>query len=91
MKTKTTLIKIASVIVAGVPPVVMLCCNMPIFVQQTSKALSAAALLVVGILALIFKDATSKFFQTPSAFKTCFVVFVLSLISVNLGEQRLQI
>lgn len=88
---KTTLIKIASVCVAGIPPVVVLCCNMPVFIEQTGKAISAAALLVGVILVLIFKDATKKFFQTPSAFKTCVVVFILSLIAVNLGEQMLQI
>ena len=43
------------------------------------------------ILALIFKDATKKIFATPSAFKTCVVVFLVSLIAVNLGAQMLQI
>jgi hypothetical protein len=43
------------------------------------------------ILALIFKDATKKIFQTPSAFKTCLICFLFSLIAVSLGQQMLQI
>lgn len=88
---KTTWIKIASVVVAGVPPVVVLLCNMPVFIENTGKALSAASLLVAIILAFIFKDATKKIFQAPSAFKTCVFVFLTSLIAVSLGEQMLQI
>lgn len=88
---KTTWIKIAAVSVAAIPPVVVLCVNFPVFVQRTDKAISAAALLVAIICACIFKDATKKIFQTPSAFKTCVAAFILSYIAVSLGEQVMQI
>lgn len=91
MKKKTFWIKAAQVAVTAVPPVVVLCLNFPVFVASTSKSLSAAGILVAIILALIFKDATKKIFATPSAFKTCLIVFLLSVIAVNLGEQMLQI
>lgn len=91
MKKKTFWIKAAQVAVTAVPPVVVLCLNYPVFVESTSKSISAAGILVAIILALIFKDATKKIFATPSAFKTCLFVFLLSLIAVNLGEQMLQI
>lgn len=91
MKKKSTWIKITQVCVTAIPPVVVLCINMPVFVESTSKGLSVAAVLVAIILALIFKDATKKIFATPSAFKTCLIVFLLSLVAVNLGEQCLQI
>lgn len=88
---KSTWIKIAQVGVTAIPPVVVLCMNFPVFVESTSKSISAAGILVAIILALIFKDATKKIFATPSAFKTCVVVFLVSLIAVNLGAQMLQI
>ena len=86
---KATWIKIAATGVAAVPPVVVLLINMPVFIQNTGKSLSAASIFVILILALIFRDATKKFISTPSAFKTCLIVFILSLIAVNLGEQML--
>lgn len=88
---KSTWIKIAAVSVHAVPPVVVLLVNAPVFIERTDKAISAAAILVAVILALIFKDATKKIVQTPSAFKTCVFVFLFSLIAVSLGEQMLQI
>lgn len=88
---KTTWIKAAAVGVTAIPPIVVLCLNFPIFVERTDKAISAAALLVAIICACIFKDATKKIFQTPSAFKICVIAFILSYISVSLGEQILQI
>lgn len=88
---KTTWIKAAAIVVTAVPPVVVLCLNFPVFVERTDKAISAAALLVAIICACIFKDATKKIFQTPSAFKICLIAFVLSYISISLGEQILQI
>ena len=88
---KATWIKLAAVGVTAAPPVVVLLLNAPVFIQRTDKAISAAAILVCIICALIFKDATKKIFQTPSAFKTCVVVFLFSLISVSLGELLLQI
>ena len=91
MKKEATWIKIAATSVAAIPPVVVLCLNFPVFVQRTDKAISAAAILVAIVCALIFKDATKKIFQTPSAFKTCVIVFILSYIAVALGEQMLQI
>lgn len=91
MKKKSTWIKIAQVCVTAIPPVVVLCMNFPVFVESTGKCISAAGILVAIILALIFKDATKKIFATPSAFKTCVIVFLISLIAVNLGAQMLQI
>ena len=88
---KTTWIKAAAISVAAIPPIVVLCINFPVFVERTDKAISAAALLVAIICACIFKDATKKIFQTPSAFKICVIAFILSYISVSLGEQILQI
>lgn len=88
---KTTWIKAAAIGVTAIPPIVVLCLNYPVFVERTDKAISAAALLVAIICACIFKDATKKIFQTPSAFKICLVAFILSYISVSLGEQILQI
>lgn len=88
---KSTWIKIAAVGVQAVPPVVVLLVNAPVFIERTDKAISAAAILVAVILALIFRDATKKIFQTPSAFKTCLICFLFSLIAVSLGEQVLQI
>ena len=86
---KATWIKIAQILVTAVPPVAVLCCYFPDFVKDTGTSISAAALLVLIILMCIFKDQTKKFFQTPSAFKICLVVFVLSLIAVKLGNQML--
>lgn len=88
---KTTWIKLAAVGVSAVPPVVVLCWNFPIFLQDTGKTISAAAILVALICACIFKDATKKIFQTPSAFKICVFVFILSYMAVSLGEQLLVI
>ena len=88
---KTTWSKIAAIAVAAVPPIVVLCVNFPVFVARTDKAISAAGLLVAVICACIFKDATKKIFQQPSAFKICLFVFIFSYISVTLGEQMLQI
>ncbi len=88
---KTTWIKLAAIGVQAVPPVVVLLVNAPIFIDRTDKAISAAAVLVAVILALIFKDATKKIFQTPSAFKTCVICFLLSYVSVTLGQQILEI
>ena len=88
---KTTWIKIAAVGVAALPPIIVLCVNFPVFVQRTDKAISASALLVAIICACIFKEATKKIFQTPSAFKICVICFIISYISVSLGEQILQI
>ena len=88
---KATWIKIAALGVTAIPPVVVLCCNFPVFIQDTGKTISAAAILVAIICACIFKDATKKIFQTPSAFKTCVIVFILSYMGVTLGEQLLQI
>lgn len=88
---KSVWIKICQVGITAIPPVVVLCMNFPVFAESTGKSISAAAVLVAIILALIFKDATKKIFATPSAFKTCLIVFLLSLIAVNLGHQMLQI
>ena len=88
---KTTWIKIAQIGVTAVPPVVVLCCYFPDFIKDTGTTISAAGLLVAIILACIFRDQTKKIFQTPSAFKTCVCVFLMSLISVNLGQQMLVI
>lgn len=88
---KSTWIKVAQIGVTAIPPVVVLCMNFPVFAESTGKSISAAAVLVAIILALIFKDAAKKLFATPSAFKTCLIVFLLSLIAVNLGHQMLQI
>lgn len=91
MNKKAMWIKIANIAVTATPPVVVLIMNVPVFVQSTGKSLSAASILVAIILACIFKDATKKLFSTPSAFKICLVIFLLSVISVTLGEQLLQI
>ena len=91
MKNKATWIKVAQVAVTALPPVIVLCVNFPVFIESTGKSISAAGILVAIILALIFKDATKKIFATPSAFKTCLIVFLISLIAVNLGTQMLQI
>ena len=88
---KSTWIKTFAVATQAVPPVVVLLINAPVFIERTDKAISAAAILVAVILALIFKDATRKIFQTPSAFKTCVFCFLFSLIAVSLGEQILYI
>jgi hypothetical protein len=88
---KSTWIKLAAVGVQATPPVVVLLLNAPVFIERTDKAISAAAILVAVILALIFRDATKKIFQTPSAFKTCLFCFLFSLIAVSLGSQMLQI
>ena len=88
---KTTWIKIAQIGVTAVPPVVVLCCYFPDFIKDTGTTISAAGLLVAIILACIFRDHTRKLFQTPSAFKICLFVFIISIIFVNLGEQMLVI
>lgn len=89
--TKANWIKTAQIAVTAVPPVVVLCCYFPDFIKDTGTTISAAGLLVAIILACIFRDQTKKLFQTPSAFKICLCVFILSLIFVNLGEQMLVI
>ena len=91
MNKKAFWIKFSQVCVTAIPPVAVLCLNFPVFIESTSKSISAAGILVAIILALIFKDATKKLFATPSAFKTCLIVFLLSLVAVNLGTQMLQI
>lgn len=86
---KTTWIKIAQLSVTTIPPVAVLCCYFPHFIKTTGTTISAAGLLVIIILACILKDQTKKWFSTPSAFKICVVIFVLSVIAVNLGQEML--
>ena len=88
---KSTWIKIFAVTIQAAPPVIVLLLNAPVFIERTDKAISAAAILVAVILALIFRDATKKMFETPSAFKTCLFCFLLSSIAVSLGEQIMYI
>ena len=88
---KSTWIKIFAVAVQAVPPVIVLLVNAPVFIERTDKAISAAAILVAVILALIFRDATRKIFETPSAFKTCLFCFLFSMIAISLGEQIMYI
>lgn len=89
---KTTWIKLSQILVTAVPPVVVLGVKFPEFLHSTHTTISAAAVLVGIILACIFRDQTKKILvDKPSAFKTCLIVFVLSLIAVNLGEQCLWI
>lgn len=92
MKKKTTWIKVSQILVTAVPPVVVLCAKFPEFIKSTGTSISAAGLLVAIILACIFRDQTKKLLvDKPSAFKTCLIVFIISLIAVNLGEQCLWI
>ena len=88
---KSTWIKIFAVAVQAVPPVIVLLVNAPVFIERTDTAISAAAILVAVILALIFRDATRKIFETPSAFKTCLFCFLFSMIAISLGEQIMYI
>lgn len=86
---KATWVKVAEVGVQTIPPVVTLLAMGPAFVTKTTTAISAAALLVGLIVALVFKDATKKFFTSQPAFKTTLVAFLFSLIAVSLGQQIL--
>lgn len=91
MNKKAIMIKISAICVQVVPVITALCLYAPVFVKRTESTISAAAILVAIICALIFKDATKKFFSAPSGFKTCLIAFLLSLIAVNLGQQILVI
>jgi len=92
MKKKTTWIKISQILVTAVPPVVVLCVKFPEFIKTTGTSISAAGVLVAIILACIFRDQTKKLLvDKPSAFKTCLIIFLISLIAVSLGEQCLWI
>jgi hypothetical protein len=92
MKKKTTWIKVSQILVTALPPVVVLCVKFPDFIKSTGTSISAAGVLVAIILACIFRDQTKKLLvDKPSAFKTCLIIFIISLIAVNLGEQCLWI
>lgn len=92
MKKKTTWIKVSQILVTAVPPVVVLCVKFPEFIKSTGTSISAAGILVAIILACIFRDQTKKLLvDKPSAFKTCLIIFLISLVAVNLGEQCLWI
>jgi len=87
--SKATWVKIAQVCVTAIPPVVVFAFKCPVLFHDTAKALSAGGVLLSIILMMIFKDATKRAFATPSAFKTCVVVFAISLVAVTIGEQML--
>ena len=89
MKKKATIIKIVATILQIVPVLVALGLNAPVIVSRWDKTVSVAAIIVIIILALIFKDATRKIISTPSAFKFSLFIFITSLRALSLGEQLL--
>lgn len=88
MNKKAFWIKFAQVLITAVPPVVALVLMFPDFLY-VKKAISAAAFVVIIVLLCIFKDALKRIVSLPSGFGFCLIVFVFSLISLNIGEQLL--
>ena len=89
MNKKATVIKIIATALQIIPVLVALGINAPIIVSRWDKTVSVAAIVVIIILACIFRDATRKFISTPSAFKFSLVIFISSLLALSLGEQLL--
>ncbi len=89
MNKKATVIKIIATALQIIPVLVALGVNAPIIVSRWDKTVSVAAIVVIIILACIFKDATKKFISTPSAFKFSLAIFIISLLALSLGEQLL--
>jgi len=88
---KTTWLKTAIVSLQTIPVTLVTLYNFPVFVEQASTGIAAVGALLGLFLALIFRENFKEFFKTPSTFKISLVIFLLSLIAVNIGEQFLVI
>lgn len=88
---KSTLYKIYSSILQILPPLIVLICYMPIIIHRADKILSLAAIVVLIVIYLVFKDAIRRFFNTPSAWKFGVIVLIISLLCMALQEQLLYI
>lgn len=75
--------------IQAVPVTIVGLVNFPVFVENTGTALAASGAFIGIFLALIFRDNFKEFFKTPTTFKISLVIFLLSLVAVNIGEQFL--
>lgn len=88
---KATLYKICSSILQILPPLIVLIFCCPIIITRADKIISLAAIVVLIVVFLVFKDAIRRFFKTPSAWKFGLVVMCICLICLSLGNQLLYI
>lgn len=88
---KSTLYKICSSVLQILPPVVVLFCFAPVIIHRADKIISLAAIVVIIVMLLVFKDAFRRFFKTPSAWKFGVVVLIICLLCMALQEQLLYI
>ena len=88
---KATLYKICSSILQILPPLVVLICFAPVIIQRADKIISLAAIVVLIVIFLVFKDAIRRFFKTPSAWKFGIVILIICLLCMALQEQLLYV
>ena len=91
MSKKAKIIKAIAIIIQVVPLLVVLGIYSPVLVSRWDKALSISAIIVIILLAMIFRDATKKILQRPSGFLFSGIIFVLCMISNSIGDQLLVI
>ena len=91
MSKKAKIIKAIAIIIQVVPLLVVLGIYSPVLVSRWDKALSISAIIIIILLAMIFRDATKKILQRPSGFLFSGIIFVLCMISNSIGDQLLVI
>ena len=82
-------LKILSLAIQVLPVIIVTGCYTPLLVRSTSPGLSFAAIVVLFIVALIFKDNLLKHFQSLNWTKVCIVIAGISAVSLFIAEPLL--
>lgn len=82
-------LKILSLAIQVLPVIIVTGCYTPLLVRSTSTGLSFAAIVVLFIVALIFKDNLLKHFQSLNWTKVCIVIAGISAVSLFIAEPLL--
>lgn len=87
MNKKAIFVRILEVLVRILPPLITLICYGDVIIARADRTISVAAIFVMLIVFLVFRDVRKKIFDTPSAFKIMLFVFIISILGYILGEQ----
>lgn len=91
MSKKAKIIKIIALCIQIIPLLLVVGINAPVLVSRWDKALSSSAILVLILLAVIFRDASRRILAKPSGFFISAIVFGLCMMNISIGEELMTV